>query len=139
MNKRQVGVQKMETLLGMVKTLESYSCENETEEAQMRNTALVKRHGKIPSYSLWYEDCIGNEKECLEWWKGFLNDLEPEKLDEESVLWFSRIAKSMVRGELVNIKERSQKLTAEMSEDLEMLDVLSDDDTFQKKINKNIF
>ena len=128
MSDRQKEIQKLETILSMVQTLDTYSCDDENEEAQIRNTALVKRHGKIPSYALWEADCVGGEMKCLEWWKDFLKDLETEKLDDESVQWFSRIARSMVRHELQEIMVRAEKLAEVMSEELEMLDSLSDDD-----------
>jgi len=114
--------EKLETILSMVQTLKTYSCDDENEEAQIRNTALVKRHGKLPSYALWYADCVGDEKKCLEWWKDFLNDLEPGKLDQESAQWFLMIIKSMVRQELHEIKLHADKLSDTMSDELEMLD-----------------
>ena len=120
--------QKLETVLSMVQTLNTYSCDDENEEAHIRNTALVKRHGKIPSYSLWYADCVGDEKKCLEWWKDFLKDLEPRKLDHESAQWFLIIIKSMVRHELYEIKLHADKLSEAMSDELEMLNSMSDEE-----------
>lgn len=126
---RQSATQKMEKIIEMIKTLTSYplSYEDEHEEAQLRNTCLVKMHGSIPSYSLWDADSVGNQQSCLRWWKDVFSDLELEKLDEETMMWFWRIGKSMVRHELEEVEMRAQKLAQSMSEEIDILVSLSDD------------
>ena len=127
---RQKATEKMGKIIEMIKTLTSYplSYEDENEEAQLRNTCLVKMHGHIPSYSLWDADSVGDEQSCLRWWKEVFSDLELEKLDEETMMWFWRIGKSMVRHELEEVRMRAEKLAQSISEELDTLDALSDDD-----------
>ena len=127
--KKMSATQKMEKIIKMIPTLTSYSYEYESEEAQLRNTALVKMHGHIPSYSLWDADSVGDEQSCLRWWKGVFSDLELDKLDEETMMWFWRIGKSIVRHELDGVLQRALKLANSVSDEIDMLDALSDEET----------
>ncbi len=126
---RQSATQKMVKIIKMIETLTSYSLEDEMDEAQLRNTALVKMHGHMPSYSLWDADSVGDEQSCLRWWKEVFSELELGKLDEETMMWFWRIGKSIVRHELDGVLQRALKLANSVSDELDMLDALSDEET----------
>ena len=126
---RQSAKQKIVKIIQMIETVTSYSLEDEMDEAQLRNTALVKMHGNMPSYSLWDADSVGDEKSSLQWWQGVFLDLELEKLDEESMNWFWRIGKSMVRHELDRVLNKAFKLAESISDEIDMLNVLSDLET----------
>jgi hypothetical protein len=45
--------------------------DEEQAEAVRRNDALLHRHGRIPSYSLWTADSVGKPADWPAWWTGF--------------------------------------------------------------------
>ena len=44
---------------------------SEGEEAQRRNQALVRRHGRIPSYGCWDGSSVGPPETWPQWWSDF--------------------------------------------------------------------
>jgi len=53
---------------------------NCNDEALMRNQFMIKHYGKLPSYCLWSEYAIMNEREVdrLNWWLDFQKECNNE-------------------------------------------------------------
>lgn len=50
---------------------------NKSEEANLRNYALRKLHGSIPSYTVWREDDISDDiQETINWWNEMLEEMQ---------------------------------------------------------------
>lgn len=83
---------KFSLLCVKMNKVQYYIIKDKENEAFLRNSALVKIYGNIPSYALWFENDIGNDSDCIKWWKQLFQDLNFSALNIESQNWFINIA-----------------------------------------------